>query len=139
MMLCFLASASARFAASLRSDAALGRTAATQSVNSLQQHLYWCNDYTIPVDYVDPLGHQPCCFETFCKNSLNGVVKSYDVECFNDTSCRSGKYCSSEGICVDKGTPSNCSSHPLQKPSSALYWLMALFGGAVLIRRRKGF
>ena len=40
MKLCFPASASARFAASLRSDAALGRTAAAQSVNSLQLRLY---------------------------------------------------------------------------------------------------
>ena len=46
MKLCFFASASARFAASLRSDAALGRTAATQtqSVNSLQLHFdYSCS------------------------------------------------------------------------------------------------
>ena len=38
--LCFPASASARFAASLRSDAALGRTAAAQSVNDLQLCVY---------------------------------------------------------------------------------------------------
>ena len=40
MKLCFPASASARFAASLRSDAALGRTAAAQSVNDLQLCVY---------------------------------------------------------------------------------------------------
>ena len=40
MKLCFLASASSRFAASLRSDAALGRTAAAQSVNDLQLCVY---------------------------------------------------------------------------------------------------
>ena len=40
MKLCFPASASARFAASLRSDAALGRTAAAQSVDDLQLCVY---------------------------------------------------------------------------------------------------
>lgn len=77
----------------------------------IRQHQFWCNDYTIPVDYVDTQGGQPCCFENHCQSSFKGVVKTYDVECFNDTSCSSGKYCSDEGICVSNG--SSCQGLPL--------------------------
>ena len=102
----------------------------------LQQQLFWCNDFMIPMDYVDSRGKQPCCFETACQGSLNGVVKSYDVECFNDTSCSSDKTCSSEGICVSKGTGSSCQAMPLSSNTrSGICWILLLFAGYGIHRR----
>jgi hypothetical protein len=78
----------------------------------LDQHLFWCNDYIIPVDYVDSRSEQPCCFDNYCNNSLTGVVKSYDVECFNDTDCGSGKYCDDDGMCIGYLNTSSCNGQP---------------------------
>ncbi len=78
----------------------------------LDQHLFWCNDYSIPIDYVDARSDQPCCFDTYCNNSLTGVVKSYDVQCFNDTDCSSGKYCAPDGLCTTYMSSTSCSGNP---------------------------
>lgn len=101
----------------------------------LDQHLFWCNDYQIPTDYVDTNGKQPCCFTNYCSNSLTSVVKTYDVECFNDTSCSSGSSCSPEGICVSDGS-SNCSGQPRSSHSSYIWLLMPV--AVILLRRRRG-
>ena len=102
----------------------------------LQQQLYWCNDFSVPVDYVDSLGQQPCCFDTFCQSTLSGVVKSFDVECFNDTDCSSGKRCSDEGICVSKGS-SSCQGNPMHNPSpTGIFWIIGIFGLAWVRRSR---
>lgn len=100
----------------------------------LRQHLFWCNDYSIPYDYVSDQGTQPCCFEDYCQGSLHGVVKTYDVECFNDTSCSSGTSCSAEGICVSNGS-SNCSASTRSK-SPFILWILGL-PIIALHRRRK--
>lgn len=102
----------------------------------LQQHLFWCNDDSIPYDYVDSRGTQPCCFEGFCHNSMIGVVKSYNVECFNDTSCSSGKYCSDEGVCVAYGD-SSCQSHVRSSSTLHFWWIFALCGGMFWCFRRR--
>ena len=103
----------------------------------LQQQLFWCNDFDIPNDYVDSQGSQPCCFETACQGSLEGVVKSYNVECFNDTSCSSGKVCSSEGICVSSTSDSSCHATPLvSNREFSLFWLLLLIGG-YRVRRKE--
>ncbi len=101
----------------------------------LQQFLFWCNDYSISIDYVDSSGKQPCCFNSFCQAKLTGVIKSYDVECFNDTSCGTGSSCSAEGICVSNGS-SSCSSMPYIRNSNP--WpLWLLFTLPLICLRRK--
>ena len=104
----------------------------------LNQHLFWCNDYEIPTDYIDSNGYQPCCYSDSCYSSLTGVVKTYDVECFNDTSCSSGKYCSSEGICVSSGS-SSCQSSLYSPRHRSVFWLFILSFGVIFYRTRKGF
>lgn len=91
----------------------------------LRQFMFWCNDYSIPVDYVDSSGKQPCCFESFCHAELSGVVKTYDVACFNDTDCGSGSSCSDEGLCVASGS-SNCAATPRSKSPHSLFWLLPI-------------
>lgn len=103
----------------------------------LQQHLFWCNDNSLPLDYVDSRVKYPCCFNDFCQSTLSGVVNTYDVECFNDTDCSSGKTCSDEGICVSTGI-SSCSART-QRPGAPLGCFLCT--GCVfffLIRRRRG-
>lgn len=103
----------------------------------LRQHLFWCNDYTgIPSDYVDANGYQPCCFSDTCHGSLTGVVKTYNVECFNDTSCSRGKYCSSEGICVSSGA-SSCQSQLHSPAKSGLLWMILICAGGLCYRYRR--
>lgn len=99
----------------------------------LQQHLFWCNDYSIPYDYVDLQYKQPCCFSDYCNNDLIGVVKTFDVECYFDSDCKSGSYCSSEGLCESSGA-SGCAINP-RKQSFPVMILLALFAG-IIIRRR---
>ena len=102
----------------------------------LQQHLFWCNDFSIPMDYVDSNGQQPCCFEPYCHNSLETVIKTYDVECFTDTSCSTNHYCSSEGVCVSDGSVSNCSASP-NTPKSTFPLILLTIAGLAVLRRRK--
>lgn len=100
--------------------------------NCLQQQLFWCNDYNAPVDYIDTNADQPCCFSDFCQSSLSGVVKTYDVECFNHTDCSSGHVCSDEGICVSSGSGSSCSASPRSKqPLPFVLFFLALIGIAL--------
>ncbi len=101
----------------------------------LDQYLFWCNDFVIPTDYVDSQGKQPCCFESYCNNALNSVVKTYDVECFNDTSCSSGKSCSPTGVCVLNNS-SNCSGVP-STPGKVFIWLL-LPMACLAFRRKRG-
>ena len=77
----------------------------------LTQFLFWCNDNQISEDYIDSNIEQPCCYSDFCQNRLTGVIKSYGVECFNDTNCGSGKYCTEQGVCESSGN-STCSARP---------------------------
>lgn len=101
----------------------------------LQQHLFWCNDFTTPKDYVDSNGKQPCCFESYCNNALETVIKTYDVECFNDSSCSTNHYCSSEGKCVSTGASSNCSGSPGSSTSFPI--ILFILAGAIALGRRK--
>lgn len=102
----------------------------------LKQHLFWCNDYSIPNDYVDATHYQPCCYSDSCHGSLTGVVKTYDVECFNDTSCSRGKYCSSEGICVSSGAAS-CQSQSYSSQHVGAFWILMWCIGGLLYRHRR--
>ena len=102
----------------------------------LEQHLFWCNDFSIPMDYVDSNGQQPCCFEPYCHNSLETVIKTYDVECFTDTSCSTNHYCSSEGICVSDGSVSNCTASS-KAPKSTFPFVLFAIAGLLTLRRRK--
>ena len=101
----------------------------------LSQFLFWCNEETIPVDYVNSSGRQPCCFGQFCQAELRAVVKSYDVECFNSTECGTGSTCSDEGVCVRSGT-SECSTQPGDVPAPAPLFLLFAAAGIHRIRRR---
>ena len=105
----------------------------------LTQHLFWCNDYNISDDYIDSQGQQPCCFASDCEASLTGVVKSYDVECFNDTSCSSDKVCSPEGICVASGVSSSCHAQPMKSEHHCgLFWLIFISGIVFYRVRQRG-
>lgn len=94
----------------------------------LKQFLYWCNDNQASDDYVDTKVRQPCCYSDYCKNSLIGVVKSYRADCFNDTNCGSGRYCSDEGVCVSSGS-SSCAASPKSSDRQKSAYLIA---GAML-------
>lgn len=91
----------------------------------LQQHVFWCNDYTLPLDYVMSKFQQPCCFENFCQNTLSGVIKTYNVECFNDTSCKSGSFCNDEGIC-ESNAAASCTFSRNPHPRNAIPWFIML-------------
>ena len=103
----------------------------------LRQHLFWCNDYNISDDYIDSQGQQPCCFASDCQASLTGVIKSYEVECFNDTSCGSDKACSPEGICVSSGVSSSCQGHPMGSSRRFSWCWLILAAGFVCCRKRR--
>lgn len=115
----------------------------TQRMNCLElclnQHLYWCNDFTVPTDYVDTNVSQPCCFSDFCQAEFQGIVKTFEVQCFNDASCSSNHYCSDEGICVASGS-SSCHAASLKQtslPINAFYMLLALATYCMIRRRSK--
>lgn len=103
------------------------------SYTCLQQHLFWCNDYSIPYDYVDSQYKQPCCFSDYCNNELTGVVKTFEVECYSDSDCKSGKVCLSEGICQTSEL-SGCAQNS-RKPDFPLILLLSIV--AVIALRRK--
>lgn len=103
----------------------------------LVQQLYWCNDYLIPEDYIDNETKQPCCYSDYCKNRLTGVVKSYGVDCFNDTNCASGSYCSYEGVCESSGSGCNAAILGKRSPLSEVCIVFVLFGLLVFERRRR--
>ncbi len=107
--------------------------------NCLIQHLYWCNDFIIPTDYVDTSVTQPCCFSDFCQAEFQGIVKTFEVQCFNDSSCSSNHYCSDEGVCVASGS-GGCSTTTLRRPPYSIKFA-ALFIGLLVslytIRRRR--
>lgn len=105
----------------------------------LMQHLYWCNDYTIPTDYVDTTVTQPCCFSDFCQAEFFGIVKTFEVQCFNDSSCSSNHYCSDEGVCVASGS-GGCSASNVRRTPHVLIWTAAcivLLFSLYTIRRRR--
>jgi len=104
----------------------------------LRQHLFWCNDFTLADDFIDPRSKQPCCFETFCHNALYGVIKTDRVECFNNAGCPSSHHCGDEGLCV-AGAGSSCqaSPHRIGNNSSMWMWLLLAAGGARLVYRRR--
>ena len=103
------------------------------SYTCLQQHLFWCNDYTIPYDYVDAQYKQPCCFSNYCNNELVGVIKTFDVECYSDSECKSGRYCSAEGVCVSDEL-SGCAQN--SRPPSFPMILLISFISIIALRRK---
>lgn len=104
----------------------------------LQQQIFWCNDYSIPLDYVDSRVPQPCCYDDYCHNALTAVIKSLDVECFNDSSCGVNRHCSDEGVCVSAGG-SSCMLGEMRKSQGMIPWLLLALLGLCLcpLRWRK--
>ena len=105
----------------------------------LTQHLYWCNDFIIPTDYVDSSVTQPCCFSDFCQAEFLGIVKTFEVQCFNDSSCSSNHYCSDEGVCVASGS-GGCSAASFRRTSRSIMFaavFMVLLVSLYYIRRRR--
>lgn len=100
----------------------------------LMQHLYWCNDFTIPTDFVDANVTQPCCFSNFCQAEFTGIVKTFEVQCFNDASCSSNHYCSDEGVCVSSGA-GGCSV--LSSRATPPYFLFVLALLSLLAARKR--
>lgn len=98
----------------------------------LTQYLFWCNDNQISVDYIDSSIEQPCCYSDFCQGRLTGVVKSYDVECFNDTNCGSDKYCTDQGVC-EIAENSGCAAMPNAAAKKNPYRLPFLYLFVILI------
>ncbi|MGI5829035.1 MAG: hypothetical protein ACOX8U_02565 [Bradymonadia bacterium] len=82
---------------------------ATCSALCIEQHLYWCNNFYVADDYLDSKHKQPCCYGTYCHNSLQAVLKTYEVRCFNDAECGVGRRCSPQGVCIDQGQSASCS------------------------------
>ena len=102
----------------------------------VQQHLLWCNDFELPSEYIDTRYKQPCCYQSACNASMASIVKTLDVQCFNDTSCSSDHYCSDEGVCVESGA-SNCSQTLAPKSGRAALLVLLTTLVALTCRRRR--
>ena len=105
----------------------------------LQQHLYWCNDYTVLSEYIDTRYDQPCCYDSTCHAELGGIVKTMNVECFDNSSCSSNHYCSDDGVCTEN-VASSCSVQMRSRTDNmtfAALLLLTVIPFLSFVRRRK--
>ncbi len=96
----------------------------------IEQHLFWCNDFYVPSEYIDSNYDQPCCYEEACTAEMQGIIKTMDVECFDDSACGSNHYCSPAGVCTENGV-SSCSTHTLRNTPFDLPLPLLLFFGVI--------